>query len=79
MTEVLPLLVLLAATNPDVDTALCRHLEPVEKVRDLSIDDPQSTVRWVHEEEELWMCHGSDGCLWMPLLHGECQERREMQ
>ena len=59
--------------------ALCRFEAPVNKVRDLSLDDAQSTVRWVHEEQELWMCHGTDGCLWMPLWPDECQERREQQ
>ena len=55
----------------------CRHEEPVDRVRDLSLDDPQSTVRWVHAEQELWVCHGRDGCMWAPLLHDDCRQRRE--
>lgn len=55
----------------------CRHEEPVDRVYDLSLDDPQSTVRWVHGEQELWVCHGHDGCMWAPLLHDDCRQRRE--
>ncbi len=55
----------------------CRHEEPVDRVRDLSLDAPQSTVRWVHAEQELWVCHGREGCMWAPLFHDDCRQRRE--
>lgn len=56
--------------------AACQVKPPVDRVHNLPLDDPQSTVRWVHAERELWLCHGADGCLWMPLLDGECKRRR---
>ncbi len=55
----------------------CRHEEPVDRVRDLLLDDPQSTVRWVYAEQELWVCHGRDGCMWAPLFDDDCRQRRE--
>ncbi len=54
----------------------CQIGPPVDRVYDLPLDDSQSTVRWVHAESELWICHGADGCLWMPLQDSECKRRR---
>ncbi len=56
--------------------AACRIKPPVDRVYELPLDDEQSTVRWVHAESELWICHGADGCLWMPLQDSECKRRR---
>lgn len=55
---------------------VCRVKPPVDRVHELPLDDPRSTVRWVHAESELWICHGADGCLWMPLQDSECKRRR---